>query len=212
MDKGNAVVVLDKNDYYDKLNKIIDDDLRFSQFEYDLETNNIKECSKAPWIIKEKQVQYQCKKHIKAIVDQFTYTKLYPTGSQPGKLYGTAKNHKKDCPLRPVLAAIGTAEYNLAKWLEQKIKPYLNNKFSTSSSSTFINELLQIKPSNSDICVGFDIKSLYTNVPLKEVIDDILYTIYSKEAKSTFFKDNNIKKCVLKHMLQICSESQVLCC
>ena len=44
-------------------------------------------------------------------------------------------------------------------------------------------------------------------MPLKEVIDDILNTIYSKDAKSSFFTDNNIKRCVLKHMLQICSES-----
>ena len=109
--------------------------------------------------------------------------------------------------MRPVLSAIGTPEYSLAKWLEQRLKPYLDNRFSVVSAKTFVDELSQMKPKNTDSCVSFDIKSLYTNVPLAEVIDDIISTVYSESAVSTFWKDSGIKPNILKKMLKLCSES-----
>ena len=84
-------------------------------------------------------------KYIKPIVDKQTYWRLLPTGSQPGRLYGMAKNHKQGCPLRPVLSATNTAEDSLAKWLEGEIKPFLNDKWSVDSSETFLEELNKIK-------------------------------------------------------------------
>ena len=58
-----------------------------------------------------KKVIYYCKKYIKSLVSDTEYSKIYPTGSQPGKLYGMAKVHKPNCLLRPVLSAINTPEY-----------------------------------------------------------------------------------------------------
>ena len=50
------------------------------------------------------------------------YNKVYPTRSNAGKLYGTAKIHKlpelgtvDQLPLRPIVSNIGTASYYLAK-------------------------------------------------------------------------------------------------
>ena len=52
------------------------------------------------------------------------YYQLYPTGSCPGKYYGTAKIHKLppngfivNLPLRPTVSNDGTASYQLAKYL-----------------------------------------------------------------------------------------------
>ena len=49
------------------------------------------------------------------------YDSIYPTGSRPGILYGSAKVHKPiidNClSFRPILSAIGTPTYNLAKFL-----------------------------------------------------------------------------------------------
>ena len=81
-----------------------------------------------------------------------------------------AKNHKNGCPMRPVLSAIDTPEYHLAKWIETQLKPLLCDNYSVASSSEFVNELCLLKPKPTDVCVSFDIKSLYTNVPLEEVI------------------------------------------
>ena len=206
MDKGVGCVIIDEKDYYEKLDLIVNDNTRFTKLNYKVEASTIKEGKTAPWIEKEKQVIYYCSTYLKSIVDKSTYWRVYPQGSQPGRLYGMAKIHKPNCPMRPVLSAIGTPEYSLAKWLEDKLKPYLVDPFSVKSSALFIEELSTIKPNPSDICVSFDIKSLYTNVPLKEVIKDIITVVYDKSAKSSFFQDNKISKTVLKNMLIHCSE------
>ena len=54
------------------------------------------------------------------------YNKVYPTGSNAGKLYGTAKIHKlpelrtvDQLPLGPIVSNIGTVSYYLARALSQ---------------------------------------------------------------------------------------------
>ncbi|RUM27936.1 MAG: hypothetical protein DSY42_09165, partial [Aquifex sp.] len=41
---------------------------------------------------------------------------LFASGSAPGILYGLPKVHKTGCPIRPILSAINTFNYNLAKF------------------------------------------------------------------------------------------------
>ena len=54
-------------------------------------------------------------------INEELYNKLCPVSSQPGALYGLAKVHKKvidGCPaFRPILSAIGTPTYRIAKFL-----------------------------------------------------------------------------------------------
>lgn len=122
-----------------------------------------------------------------------------------------AKNHKNNCPLRPVLSAINTPEYFMAKWFENQLKPYLIDKYSVRSSADFVEELRHIKPSPDDICVSFDICSLYTNVPLSEVIDDITSTVFSDSTTSRIFNDDpKVTPKIFKNMLRLCSESVFL--
>ena len=207
MDKGVGLVILDSCDYYAKLDEIINDHERFTRLDYDINTIRIQTCKLAPWVIKESSVARYCRTYLKDLVDENTYRRIFPSGSQPGKIYGMAKNHKPNCPLRPVLSAINTPEYHLAKWLEQNIKPYYSSEYSVPSTASFVEELSQLKPMPSDILVSFDIKSLYTKVPLAEVIEDIVAKVYSESAPSPFFVNSEIPKITFKHMLQTCSES-----
>jgi hypothetical protein len=67
------------------------------------------------------------------------------------------------------------------------------------------------------VCESFDIKSLYTNVPLKEVIDDVAEAVYDDKAVSVFSsklntkksqpQQQNMKKQVFKSFLSKCSKS-----
>ena len=224
MDKGTGVVIMSVNEYHEKLDCIINDASRFTLIEYNINAENTHDCSLAPWIVKESSVTYYCRTYIRPLVDEKFYYRLLPTGSQPGRLYGMAKIHKTNCPMRPVLSAINTPEYQLAKWLESQIKPLLDSRYSVTSSSAFIDELRQLQPSSTDQCVSFDIKSLFTNVPLREVIDDIAETVFPRGAPQLLFankphvpnvekkakkKENTkeITKTALKHMLEVCSES-----
>ena len=208
MDKGVGVVILNKEDYVSKLESIINDESRFEELSYDLsKATTVEHCSQAPWILRQNSIYRYINTNIKRMVDEKTYKKLLPTGSQPGRLYGMAKNHKQGCPLRPVLSAINTAEYALAKWFETQIKPLLNDRWSVSSSTCFVKELNSIKPCKDDVCVSFDIKSLYTNVPLQEVIDDVTKAIYHDDSNSIIKTKGKFSQRIFSNMLKSCSES-----
>ena len=65
---------------------------------------------------KKNSVSYYVKNYLNKVND---FEKLIPVGSEPGKLYGMAKLHKDEVPLRPVVLMVGIPEYNLAKYLDQ---------------------------------------------------------------------------------------------
>ena len=104
------------------------------------------------------------------------------------------KVHKKDYPLRPVVSMLNTPEYNLAKFLDYIIKLNIPNSFMVDSSINFLDELkiklTQLTP--SDHMVSFDVKSLFTKVPLDFTISIIADHIYSYVVKYSFFPQKNV--------------------
>ena len=80
------------------------------------------------------------------------YFKLYPSGSSPGKFYGTAKLHKigkngniNDLPLRPLVSNIGTATYHLAKHLSKVLSPLRNSEYTIKNTKDFLVQLKKRK-------------------------------------------------------------------
>ena len=61
------------------------------------------------------------------------YKELFPSGSTPGVLYGLPKVHKTNCPARPILSAIGTYNYKLAKFFVPILQPYTINEYVINS-------------------------------------------------------------------------------
>ena len=59
---------------------------------------------------------------VKSTKPQNIYSKLYPSGSCPGKFYGTAKmqklstNNVDDLPLCPIVSNIGKVTYQTTKY------------------------------------------------------------------------------------------------
>ena len=167
-DKGNGIVILDSDDYFAKLDEIISDSSKFEEFKWDNEkfTDN-------PVVKNENKLTYFLTKYVKPYIPKDVFDRISPTGSQPGKLYGMSKIHKTGCPLRPVVSMINTAEYNLAKYLDDYIKPNIPMDFMLTSSTEFLNVLdgHKNKLSDNDIMISFDIVSLFTSLPLKESCD-----------------------------------------
>ena len=174
-DKGTGVVILNSKDYYDKLDAIVNDNSKFEEV-----TMNVKN---DPILKTEKSICYYLKKYIKPFVDSELFKKLIPVGSQPGKLYGLAKVHKTGCPLRPVVCMIGTAEYNLAKYLDSFIKPNIPSRYMLNSTKMFLNKLKNFIFQSEDKLISFDVVSLYTNIPLTETIDIVCDYVYSDASK-----------------------------
>ena len=77
---------------------------------------------------------------------------------------------------------IGTPEYGIAKWLDSFIKPNIPNTYMLDSTEHFVNKLKDFSVSPGDQMVSFDVKSLYTNVPLAETIDIVTEYVYSENS------------------------------
>ena len=84
-------------------------------------SNQYLQVDKDPTASIERKVQETLSK-IKGKIPSLLYSKIYPIGSSPGRFYGTAKNCRR-LPLRPIISNIGTATYELAKYLAQILKP-----------------------------------------------------------------------------------------
>ena len=170
-DKGNGLAILDASDYNTKLNSIVSDKTKFLEIEYD--SNKMQH----PTITKENSITYYIKQYLKKVQG---WEDLIPNGSKPGKLYGMAKVHKPDIPLRPVVSMINTPEYKLAKFLDGLIKPHIPDRFLLHSTEHFIDSLKDVPYSKKDNMVSFDVISLFTNVPLPETIEIIVNYLYEK--------------------------------
>ena len=99
--------------------------------------------------------------------------RIYPTGSAPSKFYGTAKKHKipvngtiNDLLLRPIISNIGTASYQLAKYLAKLLSPLSTSEYTVANNTEFINHVKRMNIPKDHSFISFDVKLLFTYVPL----------------------------------------------
>ena len=147
---------------------------------------------------------------IKNIIGEEDYKKIYPTGSNPGKFYGTAKVHKiksdetdkvGKLPLRPIVSNIGTATHKTAKYLCKLLTPLGRSKYTMENTKEFVEKIQKIKVPKGHVMVSFDVVSLFTNVPLDKTIDIILRKIYTeKKIKTKIPKDD------MRELLYLCTK------
>ena len=125
---------------------------------------------------------------------------MKPVGSQPPRLYGLAKVHKTDTPVRPVLSMPGSAYYGIAKqvafWLSHVPECNIN-----SSTKTVCDSLNTTQLAANETLVSFDVSSLYTNVPVMEAIHISAELMYDPKnstppvSKATFIELAKIASC-----------------
>ena len=95
---------------------------------------------------------------------------LSSKSSRLAHLYGLPKTHKATLSMRPILSATRTYNYNLAKWLEQKLNPLSLNEYTITDAFAFADEIRTHTMNKDDILVSYDVTALFTNVPLDETI------------------------------------------
>ena len=81
---------------------------------------------------------------------------------------------------RPILSSIDTYNYNLSKYLCELLSLNLPNKFCTTDTLTFVEELKEVSINNTFL-VSYDVNSLFTNIPVMETIKlavDLIKTSY----------------------------------
>ena len=86
-----------------------------------------------PYLQKEKELHETSHQ----ILPEEIVNSLSPKRSRLAHLYGLPKTHKATLSVRPILSATGTYNYNLAKWLEQKLKPLSLNEYTITDAFAF---------------------------------------------------------------------------
>ena len=88
----------------------------------------------------------------KKLVDSNSMSKemrkfVKPVGTRPGIMYGNCKVHKQQVdgcpPFRPILSALQTPTYNLAKFLVPTLNPLTKNQYTVKNSFQFTEEICE---------------------------------------------------------------------
>ena len=181
-DKGRMVVVLDREDYLNKMESLINDGTTFKRIDED------------PTIFEEDRLirtLRQMKK--RGFINEVEYRRCYPTGSQPARLYGLPKVHKSGVPLRPILSASGTLNFDIAQLLVRKLSHLVEHPTVIGDTFKFVDELHSLEfDMTTHKLVSFDVVSLFTKVPLKQTINIILDDLYKDKCYCSHI--NNKKK------------------
>ena len=135
----------------------------------------------------------------KQFLDDATYERIYPSGSQPSRLYGTPKVHKIKSnsavpSFRPIIYSIGNFNYNLSRFLCDMLTPFTPTDYCTQDSSSFVKEIQEVNV--SDCMVSYDVCSLFTNIPLNETIDLAVDIIFNNNPSMNITKPQLMKRFV----------------
>ena len=178
-DKESCVVIMNKSDYQNKMQQMINDRIRDGI--YNVAVDNTLDDLKTfkSFLYSSFYGKYE------------HYEKMLPKSNQPGQLYSSAKTHKfnsieditlENLKFHPIIAQSGTYTYNTVQVIAEYLKPLCSdNDYIIRNIQEFPKLLQQQNPllSNEEY-VSHNVKSLFTNVPIQETIDYILDEIYVK--------------------------------
>ena len=165
---------MDRKSYDEGIYKIINDKTKFRKLSGDITVK------------REGQLQ-RFLRRIKdtGFLSDTLYDNIYPSGSNPARIYGLPKLHKSFTSngypsFRSIVSSIGTYNYNLSKFLCTLLTPLIPSSYSTEDSFTFVKEINKVSLKDSFI-VSYDVCSLFTNIPLEETINLAVNLIFEKD-------------------------------
>jgi len=161
-DKGRAVVVMNTNDYTDKINNLLNDDKTYHKItdkRRNPTSSTEKSLNKLLLQIKDQPVSHDSSKKQ---LEPKLYYKLHSTDSTPASFYGLPKIHKENVPIRPIMSAIGSPTYELSKYLANILSPLQNNEYTVKNSASFVEKIRTLSVDPDEILVSFDVVSLFT--------------------------------------------------
>ena len=193
VDKGVSLVVMNREDYQKKALELLDQPT-YKTLAAD-PTN------------KYKNKLISLLKTIKSEggIDETTYKKLYPTGAGTPKFYGLPKVHKAGVPLRPIVSSIGAVFYETSKELSRILKPLVGHSpYHVHNNQEFLHQLQEQKLGPDDIIMSYDVKALFTSVPIQPSID-IITKLLEKDSSLKNRTTMNIRQ--ITSLLEFCLRS-----
>ena len=92
--------------------------------------------------------------------------------------------------------------YNLAKYLTKLLAPLRESEYIIKSTKDFIGKVKSKEVANGYQMVSFDVKSLFTNVPLDRTIDIVLRRIYDQHELQI-----SITRSEMEELLILCTKN-----
>ena len=135
VDKGVAIVVMDREDYHDKAKALLEDQGTYKALKTDPTGR-----------LKSKMINLLKKIKLEGGIDDILYKKLYPTGAVTPKFYGLPKIHKDGIPLRPIVSSRGSISYEVAKELARILRPLVGSSpHHIKNTGDFIQQIKEVK-------------------------------------------------------------------
>ena len=163
-DKGNGICVMKRQTYISKLNDI----------------SNLEQFEKVTCT--RKNGRELCLKEEDRI-NSVLHEQLKSMGGQLPRLYGQAKVHKKNIPLRPVLSMPGSPYHKIAQNVAELLSVVSETKVNSSTQKT-VDSWKRTTLEFDEVIISFDVTSLYTNVPVKEAIQEAADRLYSGDVQA----------------------------
>ena len=190
-DKGNSVIIVDKDTYIKRMENLLSDQRKFEKV-------TLKNDAFLNFVVnQEKRIDTIFKNLVHSNSMSKEMRKFVkPVGTRPGIMYGNCKVHKQQvdgCPLfRPILSALQTPTYNLAKFLVPILNPLTKNEYTVKDSFQFAEEICEQDPT---LTMGtLDVESLFTNIPLDETIDICINQLFENTDTVEGFKKSELKQ------------------
>ena len=166
-DKGNSVVIVVKETYIKRVENLLSNQRKFERV-------TLKNDAFLNFAVnQEKRIDTI----FKNLVDSNSMSKemhksIKPVGTRPRTMCGICKVHKQEVdgcpPFRPILSALQTPTYNLAKFLVPILDPLTKNEYTVKNSFHFAEEICE---QDFSLSMGsLDVDSLFTNIPLDKTI------------------------------------------
>ena len=166
VDKGVAMVVLDKKEYLEKAEVLLAQ-LAYRTIDRD-PTNKLK------------TRLFQTFRRIKrdANMGEGMYRTMYPTSCTAPKLYGLPKIHKTGTSLRPIVSSRGSLTYALAKVLVKVLKSLVAKlPHHIQSTRDIVSRVREATLLPGESLNSYDVSALFTSVPIDpalNIIKDLL--------------------------------------
>ena len=105
-------------------------------------------------------------------------------------------------PIQTIVSNIETATCHLSKYLASLLSPLSESEYTVKNSKSFVQKVKLDKILSNYKIASFEVKSLFTNVPLDETISMILNMIYNNREIDTDITQNEMKK-----LLYLCTKN-----
>ncbi len=179
-DKGKSTVVLDKEEYVEKVNTMLADRKTYEELPSDPTPK-----------YKRKLVSMLTDLKKEGKITESKYKELYPTAENVPRLYCTPKIHKAGTPLRPIVDYTGTIGYNTSRWLADILGALVGNtKHHVQNSKHLAEELENVILEEDEILNSHDVVSLFTNTPIDQVLDIVKQRLENEDILKAYNKDN----------------------